>query len=660
MKISRLSLQNVKSFKNDVFEFDQSFNIIVGPNASGKSNLLDIISFVLRKYFLVRHIFAKVPLQITNAQEVSPYDNRLLDKFNNTSEDSLIEISLVIKQEDIHNIAMVQSITPDFVDWFRQNVQNGLNPDILLSIKWDHVVLSPEDVLYYRIVNGRLEKSVNFSFELPVEHTINEVEEVYNFKKQMFLAYLYLSDYYSFYLTENDRAPLNPSFLFMGPYRTTTGPNDNQSILSSVDFNQQLMDVSKTDSKTPFSLLGLATTYFARKYMTMVHGAKSSGYLSSWDADSEVMMVLKYLSILRYNWEMDCVNRDNNTFEIVLIKDGDKVRLNQASSGEKEIINYILGIFALKIANGIISIDEPELHLHTRWQLLLLDLFKELAVETGNQFFITTHSPVFIQNDILPNLIRIYKHQKESRHVSLSEKIDTEIKEHLHIINTTNNEKIFFSDLVILVEGITDRLVFQKLVNDVLKRYNKLVVIEVVDVGGKHSNVKYRKFLDKFRIPNYFIADLDYVAQIPGKPLQDLFVINNGKLDRFVFKNESSRDKLALIDILDQAISQNNLDDLSDFRDYLKSTKQKLKEVLSDEEKARIETLVLKQREYGIYILSEGDIEKYLPIYFKAKDLTNIIELLKESAFLSWQTEEGYQKLEKIVEDILSDSGILA
>ena len=52
MKLKRLKVKNVKSFRNETeFNFHNDFNILIGTNGGGKSNLLDIISMGL-KYFL--------------------------------------------------------------------------------------------------------------------------------------------------------------------------------------------------------------------------------------------------------------------------------------------------------------------------------------------------------------------------------------------------------------------------------------------------------------------------------------------------------------------------------------------------------------------------------------------------------------------------------
>jgi putative ATP-dependent endonuclease of the OLD family len=86
--------------------------------------------------------------------------------------------------------------------------------------------------------------------------------------------------------------------------------------------------------------------------------------------------------------------------------------VDQASSGEKEIINFVLGTFAFNIRSGLILVDEPELHLHPRWQHLLRDLFRELASDTKNQFVLASHSPAFITPMTIGNVRRIYKNQR--------------------------------------------------------------------------------------------------------------------------------------------------------------------------------------------------------------------------------------------------------
>ena len=46
--------------------------------------------------------------------------------------------------------------------------------------------------------------------------------------------------------------------------------------------------------------------------------------------------------------------------------------------------------------NGVIVLDEPEIHLHPAWQLLLAEIIVILQTEFNLHVLITTHSPYFL------------------------------------------------------------------------------------------------------------------------------------------------------------------------------------------------------------------------------------------------------------------------
>ena len=46
MYLSKLLLQNFRSYDSQIFEFDSKFNLILGPNGSGKTNILESIFFL--------------------------------------------------------------------------------------------------------------------------------------------------------------------------------------------------------------------------------------------------------------------------------------------------------------------------------------------------------------------------------------------------------------------------------------------------------------------------------------------------------------------------------------------------------------------------------------------------------------------------------------
>lgn len=100
----------------------------------------------------------------------------------------------------------------------------------------------------------------------------------------------------------------------------------------------------------------------------------------------------------------------------VLTKGDHELRVDQLSDGEKCYLTLI-GDIARRLAifnpvgdplmgEGIILIDELELHLHPKWQVEAVEKLRE--VFPNCQFFITTHSPHIVQN------LHIYPGEKDS------------------------------------------------------------------------------------------------------------------------------------------------------------------------------------------------------------------------------------------------------
>jgi predicted ATP-binding protein involved in virulence len=94
--------------------------------------------------------------------------------------------------------------------------------------------------------------------------------------------------------------------------------------------------------------------------------------------------------------------------ELKLEKEGVSVNVNRMSSGEKAVfalaadLAYRLSIANLNneddplTGNGIVLIDEVDLHLHPKWQRAILPKLQKLF--PGIQFVVTTHSPGVLQN----------------------------------------------------------------------------------------------------------------------------------------------------------------------------------------------------------------------------------------------------------------------
>ena len=284
------------------------------------------------------------------------------------------------------------------------------------------------------------------------------------------------------------------------------------------------------------------------------------------------------------------------------------------SSGEREIVHFLLAMFALNVRDGLVLVDEPELHLHPRWQRIFLGLFRELAPERNNQFIISTHSPVFVTPDTINNITRVYRVPKEgSSKIALSE-IGLPGKTKLvRMINSQNNERLFFADKVVLVEGISDRLVLDSLLDAASARFGNNAAIEIIEVGGKMNFSGYQSLLDTLRTPWVVVADRDYLTDIGSPQVRDFFERDAEKQWRVLTEGKKSTDRRALIGHLAQAIDQKDLTQLHAFWNYFGNRHQKLRENLNEHETTVLTSEFATLSSKHIHILRYGEIEDYLP-----------------------------------------------
>lgn len=209
-----------------------------------------------------------------------------------------------------------------------------------------------------------------------------------------------------------------------------------------------------------------------------------------------------------------------------------------------------------------------------------------------------------------------------------------------------------------LVEGVTDRLFFEELI----KLYQVLFseapeVIEVLEVYGKINLEKYRRFLEAISVPNFIIADFDYLQNVGNEDVKKLFIVDHPKIDKKVIKDKKSIDGKTLSEQLENAINSENLEDLKKLYEYIKSRKRKLKDNLTHDESTLINDFLNQKEADNIFILREGEIENYLPK--GDKSLEGLIGLLRDNNYFKYLLDNEYceqrQELTKIIFSILSE-----
>lgn len=232
-----------------------------------------------------------------------------------------------------------------------------------------------------------------------------------------------------------------------------------------------------------------------------------------------------------------------------------RVTIDRLGSGFRRIFTILLYIFHPKYS--VVMISEPETHLHPA---MIKKLFWAMQNSDFGQIIFTTHSPLFVTPISLGKIIRIVKNDKNQ---TTAFAIDHQKYDYQRLIQELNadNLEMFFTDKVILVEGVSDRLLIRGLID---KFYQGEKDAKVIQTHGKGNMKLYVELLKIFKIPFMVILDRD-------------------------------------------AIKTNHIRDITDYLEI------KLPPLNDDE-------LIKTLKDYNIYILPNGDLEANYPRRYQQHD----------------------------------------
>ncbi len=522
MKISSLEIQNIKSVGEKIqFRFDQGINIFIGPNGGGKSNVMDILNIFLHTYFIWHWHENIVPFGKTTTYQKQNLDGFFdLPKHFDLGDNKPQEISIEIEfsDDDLENIKIIRDHLSDIAQTEKSlsKEQTSDTENIFNSLL--------ADATQENLAANRKQKFVFNAQEL-YQNSGDLQFNSYSREQKLWFRYLnylekikYLIEKYNKDKADSKKMrELKFNFKFFSPNRFHEGQQFEIS-LPGQSRTQKLKEIKQKTSKSATSDITYSTYYFARLFNSiaiknqLLREDNKKSVKVKFQDDPQVKEVKNLLSTIgNYDFKIEVVSAEDNKFQFKIISYGQETDFKNLSSGEKEVLNFIFILLALDLKDACVLIDEPEIHLHPQWQNKLIKLFRKLHEDRNIQFIISTHSPVFVSKETIANIFRIYKPGKQTQ-IMPDEKTDKwkkgVVKEEdlIDIITYSNSSKLFFANKVVLVEGITDEIIFSYLIRTL---GNDDESIEVVNVNGKDSFPKYIKFLENFKITPTVICDLD-------------------------------------------------------------------------------------------------------------------------------------------------------
>jgi len=165
----------------------------------------------------------------------------------------------------------------------------------------------------------------------------------------------------------------------------------------------------------------------------------------------------------------------------------------------------------MKKEGAVFAIEEPEAFLHPQKARYFASVLRSLA-EKGNQVFLTTHSPVFVQiHD--PESVAIVRRTVEigtKVHQASKVELAEDERKALRLMTEFDSQRneLFFARRVMFVEGNTEKvaipLVFRALGIDINKEN-----ISVIECGGKTKIPLFVRVARALGIPYIVLVDFD-------------------------------------------------------------------------------------------------------------------------------------------------------
>ena len=195
--------------------------------------------------------------------------------------------------------------------------------------------------------------------------------------------------------------------------------------------------------------------------------------------------------------------------------DGDNL-YPTAGEGRKKLLTYsIFSLLSDESAEKKINlflIEEPENHLHKSMQIALSQIL--FTDDKYKYLFLSTHSPFVLYEMDNVNLVRIYSERKVNS-ASMFYEVPDVYRKNRKMLNRLLSEAIF-ANRVLLVEGPSERLLFDKVLS-VIKPFYEADGVYILPVDGIGFK-SYYPLLEKLSISNVIKTDNDLrVVKSNGK-----------------------------------------------------------------------------------------------------------------------------------------------
>jgi putative ATP-dependent endonuclease of the OLD family len=496
MKIKKIRLHNFRSISE--LEFDlYDYSILIGPNNSGKSNILDAI----------RVFYDDLKFTIDD-----------FPKYNVLDDESWIEITYVLSDDEYQNIK----------DEYKNNAKQLQLRKFLKSSK--HVKSNQSNI--YSINSGKMSENLFYGAKNISEAKVGKIIYIPEVTK--------LEDY----------TKLSGPSIFRDLLQFVI----KKVVKNSEAFNglDNAFDTFNNTFKTEISKDGVSLEKLKNDIDEEVKewGVSFNLNVNRIEPDEMIKTLISYY--------LEDKNMLGQQFSAKNFGQGLQRHLVYSLIKVSTKYNEIKRITKKEFSPDFtfVLFEEPEAFLHPSQQEILNSNLSDLSKENELQILITTHSSNFVSKNIeeIHSLIKVNKEKAETKIFQISStqleeilKSNEELKIILNEPKTENDIELgelryslwfdpdrccaFFADSVLLCEGLCEKALINKLLKEKNIVFNKKRVY-VMNGNGKYDLHRYMSLFKGFGIKHAVLFDGDSNSE-KHKKINDFI---NGKKNDFTTK----------------------------------------------------------------------------------------------------------------------------
>lgn len=532
MKILKLKIENLRGLSDVDFKFDQPTNVIVGPNAIGKTTILEAVR--LAKALLMPRYFQEGQQVLVSLGAMSPHPqlNNYVD-FSSLARDEKLPIKvrmdITLNEEELSYL----SSTKHQLSLEVLKGQMGRNED-QNQLALTQFLSSEEGKKRLEKTSADIENhlsSIQSPCTLPIELTLNpktgNIQGANQLNQTMII------------LLERRNPPHKALFSYFPADRAfPTGETNVQ--IGSAEANNQIQ-----------SHLGQASTKYQRLKQTIVNNLLMSGVNQN-ELQKDFTAVLEKLLPGKELAGISVTPIGTLKVAIREISSGKVFDIDGMSSGEKGLILTFMLLRRTLASGGVALLDEPELHLNPAVCKNIVSFISEEIIQQNDiQIILCTHSGEILGAAFDREDCTVHHLRSHNDATKIYEKDSNEVFSALNRLGTSAADSLF-SQGNVFVEGDHDSLLLEDGFYDLVAGY------KITSLGGRSGiereiatlqSAEKKGDLDKI---NCFIFDLDRMpTNIVSSPLVKVLQWDRYCLENYLIGRKELFDELSELGVKD-------------------------------------------------------------------------------------------------------------